>query len=70
MKKLIQMIPVGIMIVPMSLNAQQDTKSIIGLMFLIVSLAIFLPILYALVESIYSTFIRRFLKNQEKVVVL
>ena len=36
MKKIIQMIPAGIMIVPMSLNAQ-DTKTIIGLLFLIAS---------------------------------
>jgi len=65
MKKIIQMILTGIMIVPVSLNAQ-DTKTIIGLMILIVHAAIFLPILYALVESVYSALIKNMLKVSGK----
>jgi len=65
MKKIIQMILVGIMIVPMILNAH-DTKSIIGLMILIASSVILLPICFALAESVYSEFIKKLLKVPEK----
>ena len=61
MKKIIQMIPVGIMIVPMSLNAQ-DAKTIIGLIILIVHAVILLPILHTLAESVYSELIKNLLK--------
>ena len=69
MKKIIQIILVGIMIVPVSLNAH-DTKTIIGLIILIVHAIIFLPILFALVESVYSALIKNMLKvSGEKVKV-
>ena len=65
MKKIIQMILVVIMIVPVSLNAH-DTKSIIGLLILIACSAIFLPICFALVESVYSELIKNLLKVPKK----
>ena len=65
MKKIVQMILVGIMIVSMSLYAH-DTKTIIGLIILIVHAIIFLPILFALVESVYSALIKNMLKVSGK----
>jgi len=65
MKKIIQMILIGIMIVPVILNAQ-DTKTIIVLMILIAHAMFLLPVLYALAESVYSELIKNMLKGPKK----
>jgi len=66
MKKIVQITLIGMMIVPMTLNAH-DTKSIIGWMILIALVAMLLPICFALVESLYTEIFKHLLNKSEKV---